>query len=64
MKQKKIDLAFEPGEMVWIPDLQAKARVTCIYVSLYGITYNVTYFINGDQKTANLVETEIARNKS
>lgn len=54
---------FEAGEEVWISDLRVRGRITCIYISLYGITYNVIYFMNGDQKTANLVETEITKDK-
>ena len=64
MKLKRVDLAFEPGEIVWIPALEAGARVTGVYISLYGVTYSVTYFIHGEQKTANLIETEILKDQN
>lgn len=51
---KKISIDFEPGEVVYIKPIQEYGRVNYVYINLNGTVYNINYFMNGDQKTANL----------
>lgn len=56
---KKVNIAFEPGDTVYVKPIQEYGRVNYAYINLNGILYNVSYFMNGDQKTANLTEEEL-----
>lgn len=64
MDLKHIDLKFSPNEYCCIVSLDIIGRVTGIYISSYGITYNVNYFMNGDQKSANLTADEITKKRA
>lgn len=56
---KSINIAFVPGEPVYIKPILEHGIVNYVYINLNGIVYNVSYFMNGDQKTANIPEEEL-----
>ena len=51
---------YDIGDLVLIPDLDnTKASVQSIHIGSKGITYEVSWFANGDRKSAYLFDSEL-----
>lgn len=61
---KKINVEFEPASVVYIKPLECHGRVNYVCINLNGMIYNVSYFMNGDQKDANMSEMDLESMKS
>lgn len=56
---KNIDIKFSPGDRVFIKPIQEYGYVNYVYLNLYSTSYNVSYFMRGDQKSASLFEDDL-----
>jgi len=57
----KPKIQYEPGDKVYIPDLETVARVLAVWVTTYGVQYEVRFLTNGDYKKEYLFEDEIKK---
>lgn len=54
-----MNLSFNIGDKVQIPELETYGRVVSIWVQQCGIQYEVRYFLNGEAKNVFFFENEI-----
>jgi len=56
-----IELQYEPGDRVWIKEIEAAGWVTAVYIQKALIHYKVAYFANSERHEEYLFAEEIAK---
>lgn len=56
---KKVEVSFDIGDSVEIPELERKGRVSSIFITASGVQYQVRYFNNSELKEVYFFREEL-----